>query len=131
MRTCSKCKCEKEVSEFHKTKSRADGLSVWCKECQKNHKKQHYQSYKEKYLTNNYERRKWFYNLKRGLKCSRCGFDHPAALDFHHKNNESKEFNISKQYHGNPYMKEEILKEIEKCEVLCANCHRIEHSKNY
>ena len=131
MRICTKCKYEKEISDFHKSKSRKDGLSVWCKECQKEHKKQHYTSYKEKYLSNNYERRKWFYDLKRELKCERCGFNHPAALDFHHRDEEEKIFNISKQYHGNPNMREEILKEIAKCEVLCANCHRIEHSKNY
>lgn len=128
---CSKCKENKNRDEFHKTKVSKDGLNIWCKECQKNHKKEHYKSYKENYLSNNYQRRKWFYDLKKSLKCNRCGFSHPAALDFHHKDKDQKLFNISKQYHGNPKLKDEILNEISKCEVLCANCHRIEHSKNY
>ncbi len=68
---------------------------------------------------------KWYKELKSDLKCNKCGFSHPAALDFHHKNSSEKEFNL-----GNIRLsvsKEKFLKELEKCEVLCANCHRIHH----
>lgn len=60
-----------------------------------------------------------------GGKCQRCGYNKCiAALDFHHAI-EEKEFNISK------YMEtwSIIEKEIEKCVLLCANCHREEHYK--
>lgn len=62
-----------------------------------------------------------------GGKCSKCGYDeHLAALTFHHTD-DSKEFNISKLMHSISW--EELKLELDKCIVLCANCHNIEHSK--
>lgn len=61
-----------------------------------------------------------------GGKCNRCGYNkHTAALEFHHKNITEKDFNI-----GNVANKSWLLikKELDKCELLCSNCHRIEHS---
>lgn len=55
--------------------------------------------------------------------CADCGFNkHPAALDFDHKDPSQKLFLVS----GDPKRNwKEMAKEIEKCEVVCANCHRI------
>ena len=62
------------------------------------------------------------------MKCQKCGFSHPAALDFHHKNENEKEYDVSQLVrNGN---KDKILKEIEKCIILCSNCHRIHHYEN-
>lgn len=62
------------------------------------------------------------YKLERG--CKNCGYDsHPSVLDFHHKDKEKKSFNISRGIHNNSI--EVIEKEMEKCDVLCANCHRV------
>jgi hypothetical protein len=67
----------------------------------------------------------WFYNYKKKhCSCEKCGEEHPATLDFHHI--EDKEWNISAMVRGG-YSKEKIKKEMEKCEVLCVNCHRKEH----
>lgn len=60
-----------------------------------------------------------------GGKCIRCGYkDHPAALEFHHVSG-NKEFTI-----GGVANKswDVIKKELDKCILLCSNCHRIEHS---
>lgn len=60
-----------------------------------------------------------------GGKCSRCGYNRCMfALEFHHRNGKKdKEFSIS----GNSNLSlKRIKKEIEKCELLCANCHREE-----
>ncbi len=51
----------------------------------------------------------------------KCGFDHPAALQFHHRNPNKKEKELSMVYES--WSIERIMKEIKKCEVLCANCH--------
>lgn len=72
---------------------------------------------------------KWFAEYKCSLSCSRCGFNHPAALQFHHIDPKTKSFTISKQLIANRSSKERILQEIEKCIVLCANCHFLEHYK--
>jgi len=72
------------------------------------------------------EIRNWFIDYKSKLKCSKCREDHPATLDFHHKNSKEKEFNVTfMSYFG--YSIERIKKEIAKCIILCANCHRKLH----
>lgn len=68
----------------------------------------------------------WFRDYKSTLKCCRCGFSHPAALDFHHRDQSQKETEINRMV-ANKMSKEKVLAEAEKCDVLCANCHRIEH----
>jgi len=61
-----------------------------------------------------------------GLSCQRCGENHPATLQFHHKDPSLKTVAVSSMVaHG--YSKDKILEEISKCEVLCANCHFKEH----
>lgn len=71
------------------------------------------------------EIRKWFQEYKKSLRCSKCGENHPATIDFHHRIGK-KENGISKMV-GDGYSIERIKKELEKCEVLCANCHRKVH----
>jgi transcription elongation factor Elf1 len=73
--------------------------------------------------------KKWFNDYKRTLKCALCGENHPATLDFHHKNRKTKEFGINARVHSG-YSLEVIKKELKKCEVLCANCHRKLHYQN-
>lgn len=53
--------------------------------------------------------------------CSECREMDPACLDFHHRDPSSKEFCISMGT-GRPW--DVVLTEIEKCDVLCSNCHR-------
>lgn len=63
-----------------------------------------------------------------GGKCNRCAFDsHPSALEFHHKDGD-KEFAIGMAANKSWGS---IVDEIRKCELLCSNCHRIEHSERY
>lgn len=62
---------------------------------------------------------------KKNLSCSRCGFTDYRALQFHHKS-DNKSFNIASSINGS-HGWNKILNEMQKCEVLCANCHQIEH----
>jgi len=130
MKQCTKCKCEKELDEFYKNSNRKDGVSSYCKCCQKAHKKIHYANNKERYKECGLRAKKWFMDYKRELQCNRCGFNHPAALDFHHKDPKTKTFSMSGVHMGK-INKDKIMEEISKCEVLCSNCHRIEHAFNY
>lgn len=60
-------------------------------------------------------------NYKRQLGCETCGEKDPIVLDLDHIEPHTKEKNVSSLLSR----RFEILwKEIEKCRVLCANCHR-------
>lgn len=70
--------------------------------------------------------RNWLRIHKSTLGCSACGESEPACLDFHHVTGE-KERSVTEMITFG-YSAAAIHQEIEKCEVLCANCHRHEHA---
>ncbi len=61
-----------------------------------------------------------------GGKCCQCGTDNIHVLSFHHKNPDKKEFKLSGKFSSKL---SNIIKEIEKCELICHNCHRELHKK--
>nr|DAG90811.1 MAG TPA: INTRON TRANSFERASE [Crassvirales sp.] len=71
----------------------------------------------------------------KGNKCSICGLEYNgkngAIFDFHHINPEEKDFNITSYLRHYSKIPERIYKEVEKCILLCSNCHRLEHSDEY
>jgi hypothetical protein len=68
----------------------------------------------------------WFRAFKASLACIRCGENDPVTLDFHHRDPEEKDFGFNEiRYFG--WSIKRLLGEIEKCDVLCANCHRKLH----
>ena len=76
------------------------------------------------------ELREWFQKLKSTLKCEECGEKHIACLDFHHKDPQQKDLAVSMCI-NNGWSRDKILKEIEKCIVICSNCHRkLHYNKN-
>ena len=65
---------------------------------------------------------------KLGGKCSKCDYDRClAAIEFHHPG-KNKEGNVSTLIKNDSRTK--LLKEVKKCIILCANCHRELHSKD-
>ena len=72
-------------------------------------------------------KREEFAKLKSTLRCKICGESHPACLDFHHKDSTQKENEIARLATNGS--SELLEKELKKCDVLCANCHRKLHYK--
>ena len=67
--------------------------------------------------------------LAMGEKCACCGYNNcQSALELHHILPSSKEISFSK-IRTNPKNLDTIIKELKKCILLCANCHREVHSK--
>lgn len=61
-----------------------------------------------------------------GGKCKSCGKQFPVGVfDFHHINPKAKKFSIS--LHMVNKSMEALVKEAKKCDLLCANCHRVLH----
>jgi hypothetical protein len=123
------CKKDLPLSEFKHHVTRPDGLQAHCISCQKEYRRQHYIKNRQKYIDKAKKYSKdfveWFQEFKSQLKCNRCDETHPACLQFHHTNPSEKEALVSQLVSN--CNKAKILKEIAKCEVLCANCHAKHH----
>ena len=64
----------------------------------------------------------------KGYRCERCGYDDcMEALEFHHNDPSKKDFGISSKGYTRSWMR--VQKELDKCVMLCANCHREVHMK--
>ena len=62
-----------------------------------------------------------------GGKCEICGYSRcPEALEFHHKEVSSKDFGIPAKGYTRSWAR--VIEEIEKCVLVCANCHREIHA---
>jgi hypothetical protein len=68
----------------------------------------------------------WLDEYKKTLRCERCGFADYRALEFHHDGSREKDFNVADMIHSG-LSRAAIMREIDKCIVLCSNCHQITH----
>ena len=66
------------------------------------------------------------YKAKRG--CAHCPEKDPVCLEFHHVDPDLKDINIA-DIANKGWGDKRLMSEIEKCEVLCSNCHKKEHAK--
>lgn len=73
-------------------------------------------------------RQEAFQVYKRTLKCERCEENDPVCLDFHHLDPNEKDGDIGTL--ARSWSVDRLQKELDKCIVLCSNCHRKEHSRN-
>jgi hypothetical protein len=123
IKTCNKCCVEKPTTEFHRASRNRDGYYHTCKVCKKEIDKQYNPVRRVTTRARANQIREWLRSYKQERGCRVCGEREPVALDFHHQD-EQKEFNLSDIGKG---MKN-VQREVEKCVVLCANCHRKFHA---
>ena len=127
---CYVCKKIKSVSEFYRNRANKDGLSTRCKICDKKKSKERFEGEEHQYLLTESRKRymkirQYVLNYKLSKGCAFCGYNKYAeALDFHHNGN--KEFCIATK---NTLSLKRLKKEMDKCMILCANCHRELHAK--
>ena len=61
----------------------------------------------------------------KGGKCEHCGYDkYRGALEFHHKDPTQKDPTGLRKF-----KREKLFAELDKCVLLCSNCHREEHNR--
>jgi hypothetical protein len=85
----------------------------WCKDCYAKTKKLRKRALKKE-----------IEDYKKQQQCKNCGMSDYRCLDFHHT--RDKEFSIGIAVSAGIAL-DKIFEEIAKCDVLCANCHRIVH----
>jgi hypothetical protein len=122
---------EKDFSEFGKHKTKPDGLQYSCRSCVKisNRKWQVENRSKRREINQNVRIKFADYvnQYKSDRGCELCGWNiHSCGLDFHHKIPKEKEFSIAS--FASFGVSSRLKKEISKCMVVCANCHRLIHN---
>lgn len=112
---CSKCKLDKETSEFYKDNKKSRGFSYYCKSCTAENKLGRIRARKIEVVKN------------KGGKCVKCGYNKSMrALHFHHLT-EDKDPSF---YNWRQWGLERIYKELEDCILLCSNCHAEAHDED-
>lgn len=124
MKKCSTCKIEKDLSDFGKNKFKPDGFQHSCNECRRNFYKKRSAHYIDKTKKQKRKIRDWIIKHKKKSKCNTCPETDWICLDFHHMRDKDIAIGAVASY---GWSIERIKKEIEKCIILCANCHRKLH----
>lgn len=140
-KVCSKCKEEKSVDDFHKNRSKPDGLAGECKICilvyQKRRRKERRRTapdmseavYVPPVRRSNTELANRAIVAARLVDgCTECPEMDPACLEFHHRVPANKSGTVSNMMAGPTNA---LLVELDKCDVLCANCHAKHHGSNW
>lgn len=133
---CKMCHYEpmKKWRRKNKEKIKKD-FQKWAEE-----NREYRQKYQKKWQEETRYSTKWKYkrilewipiviNIFGKVECFQCGYDKNfAAFHFHHRNPEEKEYKITSLLRSK--VNSERKKELEKCEILCSNCHIVKHLKN-
>lgn len=112
-KNCRKCRGEHLMPSYTRKRNRQD---QWKKYGHKHAGHVHENKPKRKFLLIEQIRK------KKAIPCADCGHRYPYyVMDFDHRDPAKKEFNISTFRARNPAA---LWAEIDKCDVVCANCHR-------
>lgn len=130
MKRCSGCKEMLDVDDFP-WKSRAKGIrQARCKACYREYNRAYYaQGERTKQIPRvrsaNQANRQRYLDWKAQQKCANCGESSTECLDLHHIDPSQKDAAVSTLTTRGWAV---IQREIQKCIVLCANCHRKVHA---
>lgn len=121
---CSKCKQTKNIDKFNK---KGKSFTYHCKDCQNQYTRQHYKNNKDSYIKRaikvKNKLRDYIQDIKTHAPCTDCGkFYPPYVMQFDHIPDKGEKIKCVAHMtmYGNL---EKIKQEIEKCELVCANCH--------
>lgn len=129
MKYCVTCQKTKELDQFHKRSP--TGHQHKCKECNIKARINYYKKNKDKERLYDKKRieqtSKFLFEYLSRHPCVDCSETDPVVLEFDHVRGK-KHMNVSEM---RGYGIKTILKEIAKCEVRCANCHRRKTAKQF
>lgn len=127
MKVCKECKTYLPLAEFHPNKSCSDGVVGTCRVCTNRRKASWYarnRALRQERANRANQARKATWVAEKGGKCHDCGgVFHQCVYDFHHIDG-TKEVNPSKAL---TWSAERARVELDKCVLLCSNCHRLRH----
>lgn len=131
---CTKCGEVKPHTEFHKHKQTKSGLKSRCKSCNRKEAREFYQRNPEPFKARarkygkqyRADRIRKLHELRDRSHCIVCHETDSCVLDFHHLDGSQDENMPVSRAAGSSWSK--MWKELAKCTVVCANCHRRIHA---
>lgn len=133
---CRLCQTQKRLQDFAWKSKVNNKKQSYCKDCQNIRSKDHYKKNRELYLVKAKKRNKivlgqiqeYVWQYLSAHPCIDCGESDIVVLEFDHQGD--KRYTLSEIIKGRSSLMR-VKKEIEKCTVRCANCHRKKTAKDF
>jgi hypothetical protein len=123
---CAVCKKDLPFDRFHRLGR--NGHQAYCKDCRRLRDATLYRKNVQRIVAQKRalqaKRREWHWKMKEGQPCSDCGGSfHPVAMQWDHPEGSEKKGNVATMLQR--VSRRRFLEELEKCELVCANCHAV------
>jgi hypothetical protein len=138
-KTCTRCGMARPATEFRVRNKKTGRRSTWCRSCRSAYGKLHYQQHKQAYLARNRMHRHqgsgrsaywyWLMTYLDAHPCVNCGQTDLVVLQFDHRDGTEKVSTIGAMLNHTSWAR--LLAEVAKCDVRCANCHRLRTAQQF
>jgi len=139
IKLCKKCGLEKPSTNdyFSLCWNRKDGFYPYCKDCVNKRNRERHKNGNITYKTKIKKQRlalisrnqEYIFGYLSQKSCIDCGENRLGVLEFDHVRGEKK-YSLCEMAHNSISLKK-IIEEISKCEVRCANCHRLKTNNQF
>lgn len=135
---CTGCGLERSITDYVIKDKQAGRRGTRCRACRSAYGKRHYASNREQYMARNGARPhhgerdsywSWLMNYLASHPCVDCGETEPVVLQFDHRDGTTKVDTVGSMLNRASWTT--LLNEIAKCDVRCANCHRLRTAEQF
>jgi hypothetical protein len=138
-RRCTGCDLDRPAGEFPVKNPKTGRRGTRCRACRSAYGKVHYEKNRDKYISRTRARRDrhnerdsywfWLMNYLTSHPCVDCGRTDPIVLQFDHRDGSTKVSTIGAMLSRASWAT--LLNEVAKCDVRCANCHRLRTAEKF
>jgi hypothetical protein len=138
MKKCTGCGLERPITEFAIKDRGTDRRGTRCRACRSAYGKRHYANNREQYIARSKARPhhqeralywSWLMNYLASHPCVDCGETEPVVLQFDHRDGTTKVDTVGSMLNRASWTT--LLNEVAKCDVRCANCHRLRTAEQF
>jgi len=134
---CTKCNIEKDEQDFRIRNKSKNKRSCWCKSCFSLYEREKWKNsptvrsrHNDQLNSRRIRNSQYVWDFLKLHPCVDCGNSNPIVLEFDHRNPNDKSYNICDLTFNASNI--DLLKiEIDKCDVVCSNCHKIRTAKQF
>lgn len=134
---CTKCNIEKDEEDFRIRNKAKNKRSSWCKLCFSLYEKEKWKKspnvrvkHRNQLNSRRLRNKQYIWDFLKNRSCMDCGINNPIVLEFDHRDPLNKRENVSDMAAWGLSLKV-IQEEVDKCDVVCSNCHKIRTAKQF